>query len=71
MKVEFVRAKNFQIRIRQYINAIGQLIDSFSRNGFHLFREDLSRTRMNQLCQLLTAAGSNRLKDIPLELKNA
>lgn len=26
---------------------------------------------MNQLCQVLTAASSNRLKDIPLELKNA
>lgn len=45
-------------------------MDSFTRNGYSIFKEDVPRTRMNQLCQLLTVGSSNRLKDIPLDLKN-
>lgn len=68
--MEFIRAKNFQSRIRSYLREINILIENFSRSGYFLFREDVPRARMSQICQLLTAGSSNRLKDIPLELKN-
>jgi hypothetical protein len=29
------------------------------------------KTRMNQICQLISAGSANRLKDIPLDIKNA
>lgn len=46
------------------------MIDSFSRVGFYLFREEVTLKKLNQLCQLITYGGSNKLKDIPLEFKN-
>lgn len=46
------------------------MIDNFARTGYYLFREDISLTRMNQICQLVTAGSSNRLKDITIDLKN-
>jgi hypothetical protein len=70
VKVEFIRAKNFQTRIRSYLREINQLMEGFTRTGYCLFKEEVPRTRMNQLCQLVTAGSANRLKDIPLELKN-
>ena len=49
---------------------ISVMIDSFSRNGYHILREDISREKMNQICQLITSGSMNRLKDIPVDLKN-
>lgn len=46
------------------------MIDHFSRNGYYLFREDITTTKMNQICQLITSGSLNRLKDINIELKN-
>jgi hypothetical protein len=46
------------------------MIDNFSRNGCYVLREDVSRVRMNQLCQLITAGSMNKLKDVPIDLKN-
>lgn len=31
----------------------------------------MPKTRMNQICQLISAGSANRLKDIPLDIKNA
>jgi hypothetical protein len=70
IKLEFIRAKNFQTRIRSYLREVNILMDNFTRNGYCLFKEEVPCTRMNQLCQLLTTGSSNRLKDITLELKN-
>lgn len=41
-------------------------MDQFSRNGYYVFREDLSRVKMNQICQLITSGSTNKLKDISL-----
>lgn len=66
VKAEFIKAKNFQTRIRSYLREINQLIDNFSRSGYCLFREEVPRARMGQLCQIITAGSANRLKDVPL-----
>lgn len=46
------------------------MIEQFSRSGYYLFREDVSKPKMNQICQLITSGSLNRLKDISIELKN-
>jgi hypothetical protein len=33
-------------------------------------REDVSRSKMNQICQLIVSGSSNHLKDIEIDLKN-
>jgi hypothetical protein len=66
VKAEFIKAKNFQIRIRSYLREINQLIENFSRSGYCLFKEDVPRSRMSQLCEIITAGSAGRLKDISL-----
>ena len=63
-KAEFVKAKNIFNRIRKYFNEVFNMIDNFTKNGCYVLREDVSRTRMNQLCQLIATGSMNRLKDI-------
>ena len=46
------------------------LIEQFSRSGYILFKEEISRERMGQICQIITLGSTNRLKDIQLNLKN-
>jgi hypothetical protein len=46
------------------------LMDHFSRTGSYIFKEDVSKTKMNQICQLITSGSMNRLKDIPINLNN-
>lgn len=46
------------------------MMDQFSRNGYYLFREDITKVKMNQICQLITTGSTNRLKDIDIDLKN-
>ena len=70
MKAEFVKAKNIFNRMKRYFGEILMMIDNFSRNGCYVLREDVSRARMNQLCQLITSGSMNKLKDIPVDLKN-
>jgi hypothetical protein len=45
-------------------------MDQFSRNGYYVFREDVARVKMNQICQLITSGSTNKLKDIDIDLKN-
>ena len=45
-------------------------MDQFSRSGYYLFREDIKKVKMNQICQLITTGSTNRLKDIDIDLKN-
>jgi len=45
-------------------------MDQFSRNGYYIFREDITKVKMSQICQLITTGASNRLKDISIDLKN-
>jgi hypothetical protein len=49
---------------------INGLIEHFCRTGYYIFKEDVSRTKMNQICQLITFGSTNRLKDIPINLNN-
>ncbi len=46
------------------------MIDNFSKNGYYIIREDISRKKMNQICQLITSGSMNRLKDVDIDLKN-
>lgn len=56
--------------MRRYFGEIASMIDNFSKSGCYVLREDISKLRMNQLCQLVTLGSMNRLKDIEIDLKN-
>ena len=65
-----MRAKNIFNRMKRYFAEINLMIDNFTRNGCYVFREDVSRAKMNQICQLITTGSMNRLRDIEIDLKN-
>jgi len=46
------------------------MIDHFSRTGYYLFKEDISKKKMNQIWNLIEYASTNRLRDIPFNIKN-
>jgi hypothetical protein len=56
--------------MRKYFIEISILLENFSRCGYYLFKEDVTRTKMNQICQFITAGAANRLKDIPVPITN-
>lgn len=49
---------------------VSLMMDQFSRNGYYVLREDISLSKMNQICQLIMAGSMNRLKDVNIDLKN-
>lgn len=64
VKAEFVKTKNIFNRIRRYFVEIAIMADNFGKTGFFILREDISRSKMNQLCQLIISGSMNRLKDV-------
>jgi hypothetical protein len=67
VKAEFVRAKNFVMRIRKHLSEIMQLVNQFTNFGYVVFREDLSKEKALELCQLISLGAENKLKPIKID----
>ena len=70
VKEEFIKAKNFAARMRRHCLSVANIISELNQFGYYMFRQELPLEKAEELCQLISYGGQNKLKPIPCQFKN-